>query len=167
MPPPPPMNLYRARPLEVQAFDLGDGRYVVLDDSPRYVASVEFEAAFELVEERRTTVTRRRANGKKKPPKVEKRKSAGRRKENGDEAKVLGGPRVEARKLWDHGKEAPAIAKAVKTKVGNIYYWKNADKWPKHSPAPAASRQASRAQTAAGHKGGPPEDANHDGDWMK
>lgn len=53
---PPPatmMPLYRARAGEVRALDLGDGRHVLLGETPRYMTSADFDATYELVPDRR------------------------------------------------------------------------------------------------------------------
>jgi hypothetical protein len=59
--PPPAMNTYRPRPVEVQAIDCGDGRYVLLTEPPRYMPTPEFEAAFEPMNGRRPRANHRPA----------------------------------------------------------------------------------------------------------
>jgi hypothetical protein len=160
-PSPPAMSLYRTRPLEVQAIDCGDGRHVILEETPRYVPSAEFLERFELVEERRAKV-RRVANGRGPAKgKKERRAGPGRRQQNGD-GHPEESPRARARALWDEGKEASAIAQALKTNPANVYYWKKMDKWPERKASAARP-----ATAAAGKRTASPEEANLDGDWMK
>jgi hypothetical protein len=154
------MNLYRARPIEVQAVNLGDGRYVILDEPPRYASAAEFEAAFELADERRETAPRRRANGRK-PPKGEKRKSPGRRKKNGDPD-----PRqAEGLELLAKGRTPKQVATKLKVSQSAVYLWrKNAAKANGARPAAAPARPSLVGATAGKRH---VEESNQDGDWMK
>ncbi|MGH7510902.1 MAG: hypothetical protein ACREMZ_15730 [Gemmatimonadales bacterium] len=58
-----PPGLYRARPLEVHAIDLGDGRFVLLTEPPRYMSTENFAAGFDLVEEKRVAPRRSATEG--------------------------------------------------------------------------------------------------------
>lgn len=136
----------------MQALDCGDGRHVLLTEpQPRYIPSLQLLEAYELVEERRTTERRTKTA---KRVKGEKRKAARRAPAtpatngNGDgrKKKEITGARAEAHRLWDEGLDPPEIAKKVKENVGNIYYWKKADKWEerKKQAAPAVKEQAAQ-----------------------
>jgi hypothetical protein len=121
---------YRSRPVEVQALDCGDGRHVLLTDPPRFMPTSDFEAAFELVEERRA-VERRRTNGKP-AAKVERRKASRRQAEA--KIRTVSPERVKARELWDANNGVTAISKAVGKPASLIYYWKKVDKWLERAP---------------------------------
>jgi hypothetical protein len=159
--PPPPMSTYRPRLVEVQAIDCGDGRFVLLTEPPRYMPATEFEAAFELVEEKRGDGERRRANGRGRPKGTPERR--GKRQANG------GDPvKAEAQRLFEvEGKDVNEIRKKLKRSYSTVYSWSK--KWGKQGKARPQPAAAPARPPLMGSSSGKRhvEESNHDDDWMK
>lgn len=152
----PTIALYRARPQEVRAIDLGDDRHVILGETPRYVDSAQFLEAFEVVLECPVVPHRGKRTGAKG------QRQDGRRKRNGDDR-----VKAEARRLFgDEGKDLPAIAATLKVKYSTLYGWSRREKW-KQGMKRAATTSKATGRRPAVYQPDPPEPFNPDAGWMQ